>query len=83
MLCTEMLVDDEDPQTRLNPVQRDKMEHNVTLAYSSTHPGYQSVKVGHVQQVKTNNTCCKAMTAHFSMEHQVGSYHWDFLLIIG
>ena len=59
------------------------MEHDVTLAYSSTNPVYQSVKVEHVQQVVTNNTCCKAMTSHISMEHQVGSYHWDFLVIIG
>jgi hypothetical protein len=75
MVCAKMLVDDEDPLTRLDPVQREKMEDNVTLAYSSTQPVYQSMKVVHVQQVETNITCCKAMTTHFSMEHQVRSYH--------
>ena len=79
----QLLVDNEDPLTRLDPVKMDKMEQDVTLAYSSTHPVYQSVKVVHVQQVETNNTCCKAMTTHFSMEHQVGSYHCDFLVING
>jgi hypothetical protein len=41
------------------------------------------VKVEHEQQVETNNTCCKARNTHFAKEYQVGSYHWDYLMIMG
>jgi hypothetical protein len=41
------------------------------------------VKVEHGQQVETNNTCCKATNTHFAMEHQLGSYHWDYLMKMG
>jgi hypothetical protein len=45
MVLAKKLADDEAPKTRLDPVKRDEMEHNVTLANSSTHPVDQSVKV--------------------------------------
>jgi hypothetical protein len=32
MVCTEKLANDEAPKTRLDPVYRDKMEQDVTLA---------------------------------------------------
>ena len=82
-MSAQLLVDDEDPLTRLDQGQRDKREQDVTFANSSTHLVYQSVRVEHVQQVETNNTCCKARNTHFTMEHQVGSYHWDYLMIMG
>ena len=82
-MSAQLLVDDEDPLTRLDQGQRDKREQDVTFANSSTHLVYQSVRVEHVQQVETDNTCCKARNTHFAMEHQVGSYHWDYLMIMG
>ena len=48
MVCAKLLVDDEDPLTRLDQEQREKREHDVTLAYSSTHLVYQIVKVVHM-----------------------------------
>ena len=80
-MSARLLVDDEDPLTRLAQGQRDKREQDVTLANSNTHLVYQRVE--HVQQVETDNTCCKARNTHFAMEHQVGSYHWDYLMIMG
>jgi hypothetical protein len=68
MVLAKKREDDEAPKTRLDRV----LEHDVTLANSSTHPVDQSVKVAHMQQVETNNTCCKAVTSHISMEHKEG-----------
>jgi hypothetical protein len=49
-LLAKKLVDDEAPKTWLDPVQRDKMDHNMTLANSSAHQVDQDVKVAHEQQ---------------------------------
>ena len=44
-MSARLLVDDEDPLTRLAQGQRDKREQDVTFANSSTHLVYQSVRV--------------------------------------
>jgi hypothetical protein len=58
-LLAERLVDNKEAlRTRLDPVQRDETEHDVTMANSSTHPADQDEMVALEQQVMTNNACC-------------------------
>jgi hypothetical protein len=79
----QRLVFDEEPLTRHDQGQRDNMEQAVTFANSSHSLVYQNVRAEHMQQVGIANTCCKARNTLITMEHQVGSYHWDHLMIMG
>ena len=81
--ATQLLVVNEEPLTSLDQGQRDNREQDVTFANSSHHLVYQNVRAEHMQQVGTAHTCCKARNTHTAMEHQVGSYHWDYLMIMG
>jgi hypothetical protein len=79
-VSSQLLGDDEDSLTWFDQGQRFKREHDVTFANSSTHL---VMRVEPVQQVGTNHTCCKASNTHFTMEQKEGSYHWDYLMIMG
>ena len=82
-MSAQLLVDDEDPLTRLDQGQRDKREQDLTFANSSHYLVYQNMWVEHVQEVGTDHTCCRARNTNIAMEHQVGSYHLDYLMIMG
>ena len=58
MLAKRLVDNKEALKTRLDPVQRDEIEHDMTMANSSTHPADQDEMVALEQEVVTNNACC-------------------------
>ena len=84
-MSAQLLVDDEEPLPRLDKGQRDKSGRGRDLCQQQPPPSLpeREGRAEHVQQVGTAHTCCKARNTHIAMEHQVGSYHWDYLMIMG